>query len=171
MFYECWEQLGTMVDVADTSALLAWPPARVSTSFAVPSQMAEVVKFSPERGMLYESQGPQWTQPSPESIEAAKNMGAATGDLPQLSSVDIELLALCIEMSAILHTDDYRMQNVAGSAGIVWKPVTQKGISSGWTWELQCTGCGKKKGVPSGEVTIEDCENCGSPRKLKRKRQ
>ena len=117
-----------MVDIADTSALLAWPAERVSSALAVPSQMAEVEKFSPERAMLYQAQGPQWVQPSNESIAAARSAAATTGDLPGLSGVDIELLALTIEKNGVLHSDDYRLQNVATSAGIEWRSVGQSGI-------------------------------------------
>jgi rRNA maturation endonuclease Nob1 len=163
-----------MVDIADTSALLAWPPERVSSALAVPSQMAEVEKFSPERAMLYQAQGPQWAQPSTESIAAARSAAATTGDLPRLSPVDIELLALTIEKNGVLHSDDYRLQNVATSAGIEWQAVGQSGISAGWDWELRCTGCRKRTPTTageSGEQQDSDCDICGSPRVLKRKRR
>ena len=160
-----------MVDVADTSALLAWPPVKVSEVFAVPSQLEEVTKFSPERGLLFDSQGPKLVQPSQSSIQAARDASAKTGDLSGLSPIDIEILALSLEMGAILHTDDYRMQNVARSAGIEWKPVSQRGISSGWKWEIRCTGCGKTDNASANENQIKDCDICGSPRKLKKKRK
>ena len=81
-----------MVDVADTSALLAWPPVKVSEAFAVPSQLEEVAKFSPERGLLFDSQGPKLVQPSQSSIQAARDASAKTGDLSGLSPIDIEIL-------------------------------------------------------------------------------
>ena len=163
-----------MVDIADTSALLAWPPELVSSALAVPSQMTEVEKFSPERALLYQAQGPQWAQPSTESIATARSVAATTGDLPGLSRVDIELLALTIEKNGVLHSDDYRLQNVATSAGIEWRSVSQSGISAGWDWELRCTGCRRRTPTgagESGEQPASDCDICGSPRVLKRKRQ
>jgi rRNA maturation endonuclease Nob1 len=163
-----------MVDIADTSALLAWPAERVSSALAVPSQMAEVEKLSPERAMLYQAQGPEWATPSPQSLAEAKTAAAMTGDLPRLSSVDIELLALALEKQAVLHTDDYRIQNVATSAGIEWRSVTQSGISKGWDWELRCTGCRQRTPtIPddSGSKNVSDCDVCGSPQELKRKRR
>ena len=163
-----------MVDIADTSALLAWPPERVSSAFAVPSQMVEVEKLSPERAMLYQAQGPQWAQPSTESIAAARSAAATTGDLPGLSGVDIELLALTIEKGGVLHSDDYRLQNVATSAGIEWRAVGQRGISAGWDWELRCTGCRRRTPTAagkSGEQEASECDICGSPQVLKRKRR
>ena len=161
----------SMVDIADTSALLAWPPERISSCFAVPSQMSEVEKHSPERAMLYSAQGPQWATPSAKSLAEVKAAAAMTGDLPRLSSVDIELLALAMEKQGVLHTDDYRMQNVATSAGIEWSSVTQSGISKGWDWQLRCTGCGKSEATSAGDAAIVDCDICGSPQVLKRKRR
>ena len=163
-----------MVAIADTSALLAWPPERVSSALAVPSQMAEVEKFSPERALLYQAQGPQWAQPSTESIAAARSAAATTGDLPGLSGVDIELLALTIEKNGVLLSDDYRLLNVATSAGIEWRAGGQSGIIAGWDWELRCTGCRRRTSTAAGETgeqQASECDICGSPLVLKRKRR
>lgn len=163
-----------MADVLDTSALLAWPFERVSGGYCVESQLAEVQRHSPERAMLLEVQGPQWLQASPDSLSAVKEAAAETGDLPRLSPVDIELLALAhgLGAEAVLHSDDYRMQNVARKMGIEWRAVSVKASKAAWRWELRCVGCRARTSLDSGdEGNIPDCGVCGSPQQLKRSKR
>ena len=155
-------------EVLDTAALLAWPPERIVGGFCVPLQMSELESLSPERAMLLSSQGPIWIEPSSEFLSSAKHWASVTGDLPQLSDVDIELLALSLEKQSTLFTDDYRMQNVAKAANIQTLPVVQQGITSSWKWELKCTGCRAVSKVNHDGDEIPDCDRCGSPQKLKR---
>ena len=156
-------------EVLDTAALLAWPPERIIGGFCIPLQMMELEKLSPERAMLLSSQGPNWIEPSNEFLSSAKHWASVTGDLPQLSEVDIGLLALSLEKQSTLCTDDYRMQNVAKAAKIRILPVIQRGITSSWKWELKCTGCRTVSAVEHEGDKIPDCDKCGSPQKLKRR--
>ena len=86
--------------------------------------------------------GLQIVSPDPEYrkkvIEAAKK----TGDAPVISETDIELLAIAFEMSAVLHTDDFAIQNVAGKLGIKIAPIQQRKARQ-ITWKYRCRGCGK----------------------------
>ena len=46
--------------------------------------------------MLVEAALIEWMNPGPRDLEAAKSAAAATGDPPRLSTVDLEVLALCL---------------------------------------------------------------------------
>ena len=85
--------------------------------------------------------------------DAQQRVAAAareTGDAGVLSPVDAQLLALALERGATLITDDFAMQNVAASLGIVWLPVETAGIARQQRWRWTCSGCGAS---PKGDVT------------------
>ncbi|MBP50750.1 MAG: hypothetical protein QGI73_05570 [Candidatus Thalassarchaeaceae archaeon] len=158
--------------VLDTSALIEWPVSEISGSFIVPSQYSELERISPERLEMIESIGVIQAVPGGESMEEARKAAVGTGDMSGLSSVDMSLIALALEKSAVLVTDDYRMQNVASHIGIEWRSIRESGISEGWIWELRCVGC--KSTQPSPELPNKhrakfgDCPDCGSELKLRR---
>ena len=47
----------------------------------------------------------------------AKECAAQSGDLPRLSDVDLDVLALALGLNIPLVTDDYRLQNTMKAAG------------------------------------------------------
>lgn len=158
-----------MPNILDTSALLAWPPQRWVGAICVEGQISELENHSPERAMLLENQGPEFIIPDPESLAVVSNNAALTGDLPRLSPVDLELLALTFQCDGLLHTDDYRMQNVARKMNLKWKAVSVKASKKAWSWILLCSGCRAVTKVDSKDSgVIPDCGICGSPQKLKR---
>jgi len=71
-------------------------------------------------------------------IEAAKK----TGDASVISDTDRDLLALALEMSAVIHTDDFAIQNVAGKLGVQVAPIQQRRARQ-IAWKYRCRGCGK----------------------------
>lgn len=158
--------------VLDTSALIEWPVSEISGSFIVPSQYSELERISPERLEMIDSIGVIQAIPGDESMKVAREGAIGTGDMSGLSNVDLSLIALAREKSAVLVTDDYRMQNVASHIGIEWRSIQEPGISEGWKWELRCLGC--KSTQPSPELPNKhraefgDCPDCGSELKLKR---
>jgi len=158
--------------VLDTSALIEWPVSEISGSFIVPSQYSELGRISPERLEMIDSIGVIQAIPGDESMKVAREGAIGTGDMSGLSNVDLSLIALAREKSAVLVTDDYRMQNVASHIGIEWRSIQEPGISEGWKWELRCLGC--KSTQPSPELPNKhraefgDCPDCGSELKLKR---
>jgi len=81
--------------------------------------------------------------PRREFIKKVREIAEKSGDLSVLSRADIEALALALEESAILVTDDYAMQNVAEYLGIKWLSVHQKGIKERRRWKWRCTSCGR----------------------------
>ena len=85
-----------------------------------------------------------------------------TGDLTELSGVDLRLLAAAFELDAVLVTDDYAMQNVADELDVATDGVSKAGIEERRDWDYQCQGCGRVYGEHR-----DRCEVCGSD--LKRK--
>ena len=158
--------------VLDTSALIEWPVSEISGSFIVPSQYSELERISPERLEMIDSIGVIQAVPGGESMEVAREAAVETGDMSGLSNVDLSLIALALEKSAVLVTDDYRMQNIASHIGIEWRSIKESGISEGWIWELRCVGCKSTQPSPKfpnkHRAEFGDCPDCGSELKLRR---
>ena len=95
--------------VLDTAALLHWPAERLQGGIATHSQLDELRKLSPQRAMLVESIEMEWMSMGTGDAESA---AANTGDLPRLSPVDLEILAVALATGQTLFTDDYSLQNV-----------------------------------------------------------
>lgn len=156
---------GCYMPVLDTAALLHWPVNRLEGGIVAHSQLDELRKLSPERAMLVESIDMNWMSCGlGEATEAA----SMTGDLPRLSPVDLEILALAILTGEKLFTDDYSLQNVCRSLGHDFESVSNKKSTQQWGWQLRCIGCKATKKVES--KTEQECEICGSPMKVKRVR-
>ncbi len=164
-----------MERVLDTAALLHWPPQQLVGGICAPSQVEELERLSPARALLVESTDLRWRPVSSAALERAKDCAKATGDLPRLSDVDLDVLALALEAEAVLVTDDYRLQNAYQHAGGSVESVANAPSKQVWIWEQRCTGCGASSAV-SSEVSrskkgqLGDCEVCGSPVVIKRRR-
>jgi UPF0271 protein len=164
-----------MERVMDTAALLHWPPQRLAGGVCAPSQVQELERLSPARALLVESADLEWRSVSKDALEQAKAAAKVTGDLPRLSDVDLDVLALALEAQAVLITDDYRLQNTYQHAGGSVESVANAPSKQVWIWEQRCTGCGASSAV-SGDAKrskkgqLGDCEVCGSPVVIKRRR-
>ena len=160
--------------VLDTSALINWPLDSLEGGFVVESQRIEIERVSPERMLSIEVARLNWSSPSTESLEAATKIAIETGDLDGLSEIDLSLLALSLELSGHMHTDDYRLQNLCRTAGLNWSPVESSGITEIWNWEIACRGCGEvftgsEKTRPASEG-VGECSECGSELRIVKKR-
>jgi len=95
---------------------------------------------------------------SPGTKSRAKIREAAekTGDIGRLSPIDMEVLALAVEMNSPLISDDYSIQNVAKVLGIKCLPMEQQGIKKVFYWKYKCCGCGKEY-----DRHIKECQICG----------
>lgn len=161
--------------VLDTAALLHWPVAELVGGICAESQRQEIERLSPQRSMLVFAIDIDWRDVSPKWLDMARTTAAKTGDLPRLSDVDLDVLALALGLNLALFTDDYRLQNVMQSAGKVTSSVESKGAKQVWRWQLRCTGCRVKTEVPndvdrSKKGAVKDCDICGSPMMLKKVR-
>lgn len=162
--------------VLDTTALLHWPLDQLRGGVCCASQLGELERLSPARCMLVEAADLDWMNPSPAQLEAAKAAAAATGDLPRLSTVDLEVLALALGLKRVLVTDDYRLQSVAMHAGLEARSLATRGARERWSWIWRCTGCGKEHNVSTNVERKRDgpgpeCDVCGSPTVMKRARR
>ncbi len=86
-------------------------------------------------------------------VEAA---AVRTGDAGVLSATDRDILALALELSAVLVTDDFAVQNVAHRLGIETQSIQQRPARA-IRWRYRCSGCGRYWRV------------CGAPIKRKLK--
>lgn len=95
---------------------------------------------------------------SPGTKSRAKIREAAekTGDIDRLSPVDMDVLALSVEMNSPLISDDYSIQNVAKVLDIKCLPMEQHGIKKVFYWKYKCRGCGKEY-----DRKIKECQICG----------
>ena len=151
--------------VLDTAALLHWPTERMQGGIVAHSQLEELRKLSPQRAMLVESIEMEWMSIGTGDAETA---AASTGDLPRLSPVDLEILALALATGQTLFTDDYSLQNVCRSLNHPFEAVSNKRSKQQWAWELRCIGCRATKKADSKDE--QECDICGSPMKIKRSR-
>ena len=152
--------------VLDTAALLHWPAERLQGGIVTHSQLDELRKLSPGRAMLLESIEMEWLSVGTGDAESA---AASTGDLPRLSPVDLQILAIALTTGQKLYTDDYSLQNVCRHLNHPFEAVSNKRSQEQWSWELRCIGCrATKKADTQSE---QECDICGSPMKVKRSRR
>lgn len=101
-------------------------------------------------------------EPSKQHREVARGAAVRTGDAPVISSTDIDILALALELEATLVTDDFAVQNIAHRLHVAVQPIQQRKAQPR-QWRYRCSGCGRyadKEGI---------CEFCGAPIKRKLK--
>ena len=151
--------------VLDTAALLHWPVERMQGGIVAHSQLEELRRLSQQRAMLVESIEIEWMSLGTGDAESA---AARTGDLPRLSPVDLDILAIALATGETLFTDDYSLQNVCRSENHPFEAVSNKRSKQQWNWELRCIGCRATKKADSKEE--QECDICGSPMKIKRTR-
>lgn len=154
-----------MLRVLDASALLTGRqfPGDLAT---VPSVLREVRRH----GLTTQLEAFLETQvrvlsPGSEAYDRVRAASEQTGDAQRLSPTDRELLALALEMSATLVTDDYSIQNLCRVLGVPYEPVLMPGIQETWRWSYRCTGCGR-----TWPEWHDECPTCGSALKTARPR-
>jgi len=100
--------------------------------------------------------------PGRESKENVMIAARKTRDIGVISDTDCELLALALDLDAVLYTDDFAIQNIAGVLGVQTNPINQRKAKR-VHWKYRCSGCGRYFNH-DGECLI-----CGSPIKRKLK--
>lgn len=99
------------------------------------------------------------------SIATVRDAAKKSGDLGRLSDVDITVIALALDVSGTILTDDYSIQNVAKIMGIDYKAVGTEGIKKVEKWNYRCNGCGKWY-----KEEMKECPICGHSMRSYRKR-
>ncbi len=154
------------VYIIDTSAILSgkvldFTDASMVTTFNISSEVKPGGKDY--QNFLYlKDKGLQFRIPSDESIQKVENNSKKTGDKGRLSKVDIEILALALDVkqkneNVVVLSDDYSIQNLASELKIKFESISQKGITKKLKWGVKCSGCGKKF-----KEDINVCPICGS---------
>ena len=166
--------MGRKVVVLDASAFIAGldPFSLDCDAFTVPGVRFELspgsmgalrFRMAEESGRLVVR------QPGEEALRKAREASACMGDTIALSEIDLELLALAIELreegyEPVIATDDYAIQNVARKVGIGFTPLATFGIKEELKWIVYCPACYKR--YPP-DIKERECPVCGTP--LKRK--
>lgn len=157
--------------IIDTSAILSGKPINLDNANMVttPSVSEElnpggrdyrIFQFLQEKGLAIQSA-------SKKSINKIKKTAEETGDKDRLSSADVEILALALDIKkddnkeAVILTDDYSIQNVANTLNIEFQSFSQRGITKKFKWHYRCPGCGKQF-----KKSIKICPICGTKTKI-----
>jgi len=143
--------------VLDTSSLFALErlPSE-ERLFAPPGVREELREYHDTRLPFLEGMI-QFLSPGSESVANVQEASRTSGDDLRLSKVDIEVLALALELDATVLTDDYSIQNLASRLGIRFRGVEKKEISQVFRWRYKCTGCGRV-----WDRHHRECPVCGS---------
>jgi UPF0271 protein len=124
---------------------------------SVPRVREELNDESGYRFDALEGSGMRIHVPSEETVERVERVAATTGDRGTLSETDLRLLAAALEFDGTLVTDDYAMQNVAGSLDVDVETIGREGIEEERDWRFKCEGCGRIYDDDEGR-----CAVCGS---------
>ncbi len=96
-------------------------------------------------------------EPSSEIKQKVIHVAKRTGDYTKLSSADISILALSLELNLPLVTNDYAVQNVGKLLDISIKNAGIAEISNIRKWISTCKTCRK-----NFRPQIKVCEICGN---------
>jgi UPF0271 protein len=104
-----------------------------------------------------------------EILEASKKVG----DMRYLSKADLQVLALALELksknlSPLIVTDDYSIQNVANKIDLEFTSLLTFGIKFRFKWIIYCPACYRK--YPP-DYNFKICEICGTELKRKPKKK
>jgi UPF0271 protein len=133
--------------------------------YITPGVVAELRKYEDQRIRYWEDLL-KVASPSSKALEKVKEGAKKTGDDARLSPTDMEVLALAIDLQAVLLTDDYSIQNLAKVLGVEYKGVGMKSIKEVIKWKYRCTGCRKE-----WDKNYPDCPICGSKLRSFRSRE
>ncbi len=131
--------------------------------YTTPSVLDELIDIrSKGKFEKLSAEGLKVISPSAESRERVLQAAEKTRDIGIISDTDCDILALALDLEAVLRTDDFAIQNVAGVLGVQTIPIIQRKAKR-IHWKYRCSGCGRYSDH-DGECLI-----CGSiiKRKLK----
>lgn len=109
-----------------------------------------------------QARGLSLLEPGKKTLGLVRRAAEESGDVTVISQADTGLLALAVELEAVVVTDDFAVQNVAQRLGIGVEPLQQRRAMPR-QWRYRCTGCGRY--LPHSGV----CEFCGASIKRKLK--
>lgn len=128
--------------VLDTSALFHLTEMPMGEVYIGPGVMRELEEYGDNR-LPYLTEILTVMSPSKEYLSKVREAAAETGDDARLSPVDLEVLALSMELEATLVSDDYSIQNLAMHLHLPFLTVGKQGIQKKILWRYRCKGCGR----------------------------
>lgn len=151
--------------ILDASAFYAGIPfASSEKSFTTQDVFDEIKHIKKDHRaieMILETKRLEIITPEPEYIKKVLLKSKDTGDFQNLSTGDISVIALCLQLKAELVTDDFAVSNLAKQLNLTVVPVMTNGITRIANWIYFCSGCEKTFSK------ISKCPLCGN--KLSRK--
>ncbi len=141
----------------DTSAILSRKFNLNQENLVVPESVLDEIRLGKiARNMEWQQGNLKVVQPLGSSISRVKDTAGETGDLEKLSSTDIDVVAVALELGGTIVTDDFAIENVASRLGLKFLGADLKPISREVRWQFRCTGCGKRFSAHTRE-----CPVCG----------
>ena len=133
-------------------------------AYTVPDVILEVKDYSSEFTMesLLASGKLEVKEPSRKAIEKVSKVVDKTKD--KLSTTDVKVIALAMEVKGVVVSGDYGIQNVCEILDIPYVSSGVEGISEVFQWKFVCIGCGAEY-----ESYVKECSFCGNPVVRKRK--
>lgn len=151
-----------MTQVLDASVFFSEIPVE-NSAYTTPSVVGELGDLHAKcRFEALAATGLRVREPRGEDRARVEAAAVRTGDAGVLSATDLDILALALEVSAVLVTDDFAIQNVAHRLGIKTQSIRQRPARA-IRWRYRCSGCGRYWREPG------DCPVCGAPIKRKLK--
>lgn len=147
--------------VLDTSVILTYSGALgalLGEGIALPPSVLDEIQLEPQRTRLIEliEAGAEVISPGEDALRRVRDAARGAGEY-RLSDVDVDVVALALQLGATILTEDYSVQNVAQILGVPWRSLTTRGIRRVYVWGVRCTHCGRVFRQPPGEV----CPVCG----------
>lgn len=154
--------------VLDASAFYAGTPflsgRKCFTSSAVFDEVSHIKKSHAALEALMDAGNLSVMDPDKKSVDVVTATARKTGDIAKLSAADISVLALGLQLTATVVSDDYAVANVAATLGIRTESSSGKGIREVRKWTSYCSACGRA--FPAEK---KECPLCGNPLKRKYK--
>ena len=151
--------------ILDASAFYAGVPFSSSsvyhTTSLVYDEISHIKKNHGALEILLETKRLKIREPDKKSTDVAVKAAKDTGDYSQLTKQDISIIALCIEMSGEIISDDFAISNVVKNLGLKISPIMTQGIKDVGKWIHYCPGC------KTNHTNVKECPICGTPLKKK----
>jgi UPF0271 protein len=111
--------------------------------YTTPSVLDELIDIrSRGRFEKFSAEGLKVVSPNEETRERVLQVAKKTRDISIISDTDCDILALALDLKAVLYTDDFAIQNVAGGLGVQTVPIIQRKAKR-IHWKYRCSGCGR----------------------------
>ena len=111
--------------------------------YTTPSVCDELIDIrSKGRFEMFSAEGLHIISPSAKSRERVLTAAKKTRDISIISATDCDILALALDLEAVIFTDDFSIQNVAGVLCVQTAPIIQRKAKR-IHWKYRCSGCGR----------------------------